>query len=324
MEVDKKMRLSVLLFLAGAVSASVSESEIRIYMPRDVQIKAEQVRLGEVCVLRGNDDVVKKAEQINLGRLSTLSRKMVIGRAMILGRLRNSGFEDYSVKFTGADKVCASRQNQIIRGSRIKDCAESFLKSKVNDKSACKLEVLGNVADLILPDETENVELIPELIDSNTNRVRVRVTALADEKHVGKREVEFRFRYFCREAVAVRDIEPGEVITKENVEVTQKLSSSTESSDWQIPYGLVARRHIAANTVITPGSTGQPERRVLIKRNKHVAVVFERPGLSLTAVGKAMEDGRAGDYIKVRMQIKDSPRIIYAKVNDNGTVEPLM
>jgi flagella basal body P-ring formation protein FlgA len=34
-----------------------------------------------------------------------------------------------------------------------------------------------------------------------------------------------------------------------------------------------------------------------------------------------MQDGRAGDYIKIRNV--DSQRIIIASVNENGTVEPV-
>jgi flagella basal body P-ring formation protein FlgA len=44
----------------------------------------------------------------------------------------------------------------------------------------------------------------------------------------------------------------------------------------------------------------------------------------MTAVGKAMEDGRVGDCIRVKMQISNTTRIIYVKVNNNGTVEPVM
>jgi flagella basal body P-ring formation protein FlgA len=37
-------------------------------------------------------------------------------------------------------------------------------------------------------------------------------------------------------------------------------------------------------------------------------------------MGIAMQDGRAGDYIKVRNT--DSQRIILAKIKEDGTVEP--
>jgi len=60
---------------------------------------------------------------------------------------------------------------------------------------------------------------------------------------------------------------------------------------------------------------------VIVKRNRTVVIRIERPGLLITAIGKAMQDGRAGDYIKVKNV--DSQRIIFARVNADGTVEPV-
>jgi flagella basal body P-ring formation protein FlgA len=42
----------------------------------------------------------------------------------------------------------------------------------------------------------------------------------------------------------------------------------------------------------------------------------------ITAVGKTMQDGRAGDYIKVRNA--DSQRIILARISEDGSVEPVL
>jgi flagella basal body P-ring formation protein FlgA len=41
----------------------------------------------------------------------------------------------------------------------------------------------------------------------------------------------------------------------------------------------------------------------------------------VTATGKAMEKGRLGECIKVKNI--DSQRVILAKVNEDGTVEPV-
>jgi flagella basal body P-ring formation protein FlgA len=60
---------------------------------------------------------------------------------------------------------------------------------------------------------------------------------------------------------------------------------------------------------------------VIVKRNQNVVIRMERPGLSVTAVGKAMQKGSVGEYIKVRNV--DSQRLILARVNEDGTVEPV-
>jgi len=60
---------------------------------------------------------------------------------------------------------------------------------------------------------------------------------------------------------------------------------------------------------------------VVVGRNQTVVIRIERPGILVTAIGKAMQDGRVGEYIKVRNV--DSQRIILAKVNEDGAVEPI-
>jgi flagella basal body P-ring formation protein FlgA len=325
MKTIQKIKLLVLFLVITTGVVSKAEPALRIYLPREVQVEKQVVTLGDVAVVRGRTEITEKAEDINLGRLSAPSRDMIISRAMILCRLTGDGFEAGDIEITGAEKVIVSQRRQVIRADKIIKEAESFLKESFPDKSVCRYETIGGVDDFVLPVEAKRIDLQASLAeDGSCNRMKVNVAIIADGAGVGVREVEFRPNYFCRQAVALRDIAQGEIITRDNIKVVQKVSRAAEASDWQVPYGMAAKRPIAANSLVTPGMVGPVQQEVLVKRNKHVAVVFERPGLSLAAVGKAMEDGRAGDYIKVRMQIKDTPRIIYAKVKDNGTVEPLM
>jgi flagella basal body P-ring formation protein FlgA len=145
---------------------------------------------------------------------------------------------------------------------------------------------------------------------------------LVDGKQIGTREVTFLLKYNCRRAVALVDIPAGAAISPENVKIEKAPSNYPERANWSPPYGLIAKRRIAANSVIHSYMIGPAESQVLLKRNQSVVVRIDRPGLLVTAVGKAMQDGRAGDYIRVRNM--DSKRIILAKVNEDGTVEPVL
>ncbi len=325
MKTIQVIKILVLFLILAPGAVSKAEPALKIYLPREVRVEGRAVTLGDIAVVRGEPNVVEKAQEINLGRLSMPGQDMIISRVMILGRLAGSGFETSDVEMTGAQKVVVTQSRQIIRADKLTEEAESFLKKNFPDKSVCQYEAIGSVDDFVLPFEATRIELQPSLVEGGRrDKMKVNVAVIADDRISGICEVVFRQNYFCRQAIALKNIQQGEIITKDNVKVTQKVSRTAEPSDWQVPYGLAAKRPITANSLVTPGMVGPVQREVLVKRNRHVAVVFEQPGLSVTAVGKAMEDGRAGDYIKVRMQIKDSPRIIYAKVKENGTVEPLM
>jgi flagella basal body P-ring formation protein FlgA len=84
----------------------------------------------------------------------------------------------------------------------------------------------------------------------------------------------------------------------------------------------VTGRRLSADTVIRPGMVGPLKPQLLLKRNQSVVIQIEKLGLLVTAVGKTMQEGRVGEYIKVRNI--DSQRVILARVNENGTVEPVL
>ena len=120
---------------------------------------------------------------------------------------------------------------------------------------------------------------------------------------------------------AVKQIAEPNGIDLSNIKIEKVASNYPEPLNWSAPYGLVTRCLIDANTVIQPGMISSVKPQVLLERNKTVLIRFEKPGLLITAIGKTMQKGSLGEYIKVRNI--DSQRIILAKVKEDGTVEPV-
>jgi len=298
-------------------------SVLRIYLPREVTIEGDTPTLGQVSIIRGEESLVTMAGGITLGRISVPGQKIVIDRPTLLSRLACNRIPASKVTLTGAEKITVKRQQQIIKGSEFVERALSFLKSSPLHRSVCQLNPIRMPKDLIVPGASEDIELSTDLAASGAgNRAKVQITVLANGKGIGMREVAFRLKYNCRTVVAAVDIPAGTVITPENIRIEKTLSNYPESAGWSPPYGLIAKRRVAANTVIRPDMVGPVKPAVIVKRNQNVVIRLERPGLLVTAVGKAMQQARAGEYIKVRNI--DSRRIILARVNEDGTVEPVL
>ncbi|HOL30779.1 MAG TPA: flagellar basal body P-ring formation chaperone FlgA, partial [Anaerohalosphaeraceae bacterium] len=153
------------------------------------------------------------------------------------------------------------------------------------------------------------------------SQCRVEVAAVRQGRTIGRREVVFRCRYPCRRVVTTRAIAKGELISPENTAIENGFSDSPEQSDWSVPYGQAAVRSIPARTVLTAQMTGAAKPPIAVKRNQSVAIRIDNPGFTATASGKALQDGAAGALIKV--QNVNSKIIILAKVNEDGTVEPV-
>jgi flagella basal body P-ring formation protein FlgA len=151
---------------------------------------------------------------------------------------------------------------------------------------------------------------------------RVRIVADANGTQLGTREVTFLLKYRSRRLVAAADIPAGMTISPENTSIQEVSSDEPEPPDWQPHYGLVARRQLAKGAVIQSAMVRSAKPQLVLKRNETVLIRIEMPGLLVTAMGKAMQDGRIGEYIKVRNI--DSKRIILARVNKDATVEPVI
>lgn len=305
-----------------AASAVKRDSALRIYLPREITIDSDTLELGHVGVVRGEESLAAKASGISLGQISLPGQQITFDRHTILSRLASNGIPSSIVSLTGAEEVKVSREHQVIEGSRFVEAALSFVKKNTPDESVCEFNPVRVPEDLVLPGLSQDINLVPCFDKSDAkNLVKIRIAAFSGDEEVGMREVVFRLKYTGHRAVTVVDIPRGGVINTENVKVEQTISNYPEPDNWTAPYGLIAKRQLQSNTVIRPEMVEYPEPPVLLKRNQNVVIKIDRMGLLITANGKAVQDGRVGECIRVRNV--DSQRVIMAKVNEDGTVEPV-
>ena len=308
-------------FCQASDNTMEKNSPLKVYLPREVLINGDAVSLGQVGVIRGKESLVAKASKIALGRISIPGQEIVIDRSMILSRLACNGIPASEVILTGAEKTTVKQQQQIITGSELVEQALIFLKNNSPNSSICQFEPMRLPADLVIPGTIANTKFSPCLMPAPAeNQVKVRIGALADGSRLEDREVTFRLKYNHRTVVTTVDIPAGVVLSPENVRIENTVSDYPEPADWKPPYGLVARRNLPANSAIHQNMVGSIKPEVIIERNQTVLICVQRSGLLVTAIGRAKENGRAGECIKV--QNVDSQRIILAKVKEDGTVEP--
>lgn len=304
------------------VDAEQTASALQIYLPREITIEGDIPNLGQVAIIRGEELLTARAGKVTLGRISAPGQKIIVDRSIVLGRLAYSGIPASGVTLAGAEKMTITRQYQIIRGSEFVEKALAFLKKNPPDASICQWNPIRTPEDLILSGSGNDIRLSISPVGSSVrNQAKVRIVVFSGDKETSVREVTFRLKYNCRKLVAQVDIPKGAAINPENVKVEKVISNYPDSAGRTVPYGFIARRRLPANTIISENMIGPVRPEVLLKRNQNVVIKINRLGLFITAIGRTMQDGRVGEYIKVRNV--DSRRIIMAKVNEDGSVEPV-
>jgi len=308
--------------LAGQESKTTRQGHLEIVLPSKAVVKSDTPTLGQVCVIEGDESLKKKADGITLGRISVPNQEIVLDRSTILGRLAANGIAASRVNLIGADQVKIKQYRQAITGTDFAEAARAFLKDNLPAAVGCRPSLDRMPKELVVPENARVIELLPRVVRmGGKNQVKVEVAVLADGAQIAVREVSFRLKYYGRRAVALRDISPGTIISPENVRVERILADSPEAADFKAPYGLVAQRRIRANTTLRDGAAGPAKPQIIIERNQAVVIRIERPNLLVSTIGKTLQQGSVGECIKVRNV--DSKRVIMARVNEDGTVEPV-
>ena len=297
------------------------DTGLKIYLPREVTIKDSNLILGRVSIIQGSESLAAKANEIPLGKISLPGQKIILDRSTILGRLACNGIPISKVTLTGSEKITVNQQNHTVSSNAFVSLAESFLEKNPPDNTVCKWNPIREPKDFIVSEGSKDIKLIPRLVQTGVkDQARVEIAVLSENKKIGVRQVTFSLVHECHQVVTKDDIPAGGVISPQNIKIEKIQSNDPEPAGWKPPYGLIAKRPLPAGTVLVPNMLESLESPVILKRNQNVIIRIETPGFLVTAMGIALQDGRAGDYIKVRNM--DSQRIILARIKEDGTVEP--
>ena len=104
----KRMMLLVLALGGPALAADVPV--LRVYMPRSARPACEVLTLGELAIVRCDDEQrLAAACAVQLGRCPQPREKLVIDRNTVLVRLAAAGFRGKAVVLTGSSEIAVQR-----------------------------------------------------------------------------------------------------------------------------------------------------------------------------------------------------------------------
>jgi flagella basal body P-ring formation protein FlgA len=316
--------IAVVWSTAWGQDCRADKGRLRVYLPREVVIKSDSIKLGSVGIMQGDEVLSATAKEIGLGKFALTGQQIVIDRQTILSRLASNGIRADEVAISGAGQVTVKRDENIIGGARFEEVAKSYLKVRPGYETVGEIKLVRKPKDWVLADDSGEIQLAARMSrHSRKDKAKVWVGVVKDGAEVGGCEVAFDLKYKRRRAVATVDIAEGVVISPENVRVEKMSANSPADVGWSAPYGLVAKRRIKKGSVLNGSTVGPVEPPVVIKRRQTVVMKIETDGLSISALGQALSDGKVGEFIRVKGLNRNS-RIIVGKVKQDGTVEPVL
>lgn len=318
-----RIRMLSLVVLAALAGAAQAEPTLQVHLPRAILVDGDTLSLGTITVIRAaSEAVAQEVSAIPMGRAPLPREEITLDRTTILGRLASHGIPATQVQMSGADKIVVGRKDTVIPAEEIQKAAETLLaKIRPGPAGAC-WRICRAPKDMVVPARGQ-VTLEARPVDRKvTGEAEIEVAAVVGGRLAGTGTVVFRLAYEQCEAVAAVDIPAGAVLTPENVQVRTVMSDLTPPANWTPPFGQVAAQPLRAGAVIRPAQARQPQPAVNVRRSSTVLMRVQGSGYALTALGQALDDGCPGQCIRVRNV--DSSRVVMAKVNTDGSVEPLI
>lgn len=246
--------------------------------------------------------------------------RMVLVRGFKAGRGR---LEAWGVIFlfmvTGAQLLISGVQaaptSQVVSAAELVDVARAALLRQVPKSVQAELEVVSAFAVTVPAGRITLTAVEPERILPVTS---VRVEILVDGRRHRTVYVAFRVKLFATVVVSTQPLARGQTVEKGAVRLERRevtTVTGTYLTDLSEAVGKRVERSMGAGAVVTAEALSAP---LAVERGKPLRIVVAVGQIRITALGKALEDGRVGDLVAV--QVAATGKRIMAVVVGPGTV----
>lgn len=216
------------------------------------------------------------------------------------------------------DRVVIERAGKTISAGEIIERLRPELEREGMPKNA-HVEFANRALAVHLPlDTPTSVEVRNVGYEAESGRFNALISVGGD--HAGAQRLVVTGRAFRAAPIAVlrRSIAPGEMIRKEDVEIVYRREDQVSRdivSDANRLVGTTPRTRLRAGDPIRENETRPP---ILVARNAQVIIRLMHGPMTLTAQGRAEEDGARGDVIRVKNL--QSGKVIEATVQSPDVV----
>ncbi len=305
---------AAVLLAAGLLSVSDS---LAATLRHHTVIRDDVVRLGDIFVDAGQhaDRVILQAPEP--GKRITLNVQWLYHAA-----------RSYGVKWkplSTLDQAVLERSAILISTEQIRDAIDAEIRRELGKSDRFEIDLDNRLLQMHLPGESMPTVKIQRLqLDSQTQRFSVILTG-GEGRTRSKRRITATGRYYrlVDIPVLVRRMRSGETIGPRDIrQVTVRANKIDMNAlhDAADLIGMSPLRTLSADRAVKRSEIRMP---ILVPKGSIVTMVFQTSRLTLTAQGKALQDGSKGDTIRI-LNAKTHKTIDGTVVNSGSvTVNPV-
>ena len=276
---------------APPVAAAPAAEAAPVTLRQSVTVSGKLVRLGDLFVPAGDKAEAAVAYAPAPGKRAIFDARWLYRVARAYGL----NWRPLSIH----EKAVVARESIVIGRREIADRILAALVDKGVDADM-QVELSNRMLRIHVPgDSTATVAVEDVAYDPRTRRFIAIVAAPADDPAARRIRVTGRVHRVIDVPVLTRRVLAGEVIRERDVKRISMRSDRLHRDTIQDPGALIGkspRRGLRAGVPVRVSDVRLP---VLVPRRSLVTIVYRVRSMTLTAQGRALEDGGAGDTVRV-------------------------
>lgn len=278
----------ILLVVAG--TASAEELKRAATLVPSVTVNSDVVRLGDIFHDIGEQAKIAVAYAPRHGSRIVFDATWLSQAARVYKLRWRSG--------SRFDRVVVERASQTIDKTLIETAVLDALVDR-GQEGKLRIELDNRSVSLFLPPESTPTVAIKDLrLNNRDGRFTATIAAPADQP-VTERTIHGKFYAVVAIPVLGRRLGRGEVVSEEDIEwmdVAAKRIQRDVVTEADGLVGMAPRRFLRPHSPIRAGDVQRP---VLVPKGSVVTMIVRTPQMTLTARGKAIQNGSKGDLIRV-------------------------
>jgi len=304
---------------------------LKLILNEKVLINADRIRLGDLAVCEGLQEICNEAVLIDLaaaplpGRVATLGNRQI---ADIISR----ELPGISAEILGPEQIRVEADAIIVEKEIVQQSLEDLLK-EAEESGAIKFKVVslnmpGSFKVRRGPFHVEFPEVrlalqdgFGEMVHNPAGIHRLEAVYVSDDNAPTRipLPITVRLDVYIKTPVLRHPKATGESLRDEDF-VIEWVKKTNMSERWVTDVaqatGKVTRRSLSKGSVVGIDALATP---VLVKRGQRVKVTFMRDGIQMSGVAKALGPGAAGEWIEVVYQA--TGKKLGGRIKEDSTVE---
>ncbi len=309
----------VFYFLSGWTPAFANQA-VLIRILDKATVIGPQVHLGEIAEVVGeNKAILEKLRRLDLGRAALVGTTLKLTQSYMKIVLRREGYSLKDFTFEGGDVVEVLTQSQEFSTGDLLPEAKSFVLKEIGESpDNLDVQLIGSEKKLLLPAGKVTPSFRPPLSGKYEGTVLLTAELQIDGHLARVLPLRMTVQVFHAVVVATKRIENGDKFTAGNVVLARKPTSALLKGSigrLENVLGRTASVPLVPGSVIRMNDIYDPP---MIKHGRTVQAVVRRGNIEITVQVRAVEDGKAGDNIRVENTA--THKLLRGQVLDEKTV----